>query len=61
MDTMRKTNKRIQKTVEELWAENTELLKDLSKNEGGGKDRPRYAKTHRQKNQDLQTLGTSDI
>ena len=28
---MRKTNKRVQKTVEDLWAENTQLLKDLNR------------------------------
>ena len=35
VDTMRKTNKRVQKTVEDLWAENTQLLKDLNRSGPG--------------------------
>ena len=55
---MRKTNKRIQRTVEELWAENTDLLKDLNKNEPGEKVHPNHSKTKKLNNS---ASDTSDI
>ncbi|KAL5253893.1 hypothetical protein ACHWQZ_G013602 [Mnemiopsis leidyi] len=71
VDTMRKTNKRVQKTVEDLWAENTQLLKDLNRSAPSqspspkkreGSKRPQ-TKTSKSKNRkDIpNVIGSADI
>ena len=68
---MRKTNKRVQKTVEDLWAENTQLLKDLNRSAPGqspslkkrdGQKRPQ-SKTSKSKNRKEipNVIGSADI
>ena len=67
VDMMRKTNKKMQKTVEELWEENTQLLKDLNKTkvgeEAGTSNSSSLTRKTREISDDdaLNAVGTADI
>lgn len=64
VDAMRKTNKRIQKTVEDLWAENTQLLKELNKTETRPERKSHSGRTRHKQDPEMSVpniIGSADI